>query len=233
MQSQGGCPSCSAQDMPEQIREQLLKSSAHCRRVPLAPAARIAITSDETTSRQETTRLTNLTLQSTQACQHIICGTRAHSTKTCSREKAGNGRNCELLLGAGLKSILNTPVRTFCVVCCINVVKERQVRKVVHVHFIVKGDYDAVSSEAYSANIAAERQLPDTAVLVIIPNHHFRQGVARDTPATNQRKDVAAKKHFNYSNASPEAVREEYLALDKGVTTYRLLTKKSLCGTSL
>ena len=74
----------------------------------------------------------------------------------------------------------HTPhTRTARVVARLDVVQQRQVGKVVHVHLLRQRDDDAVAPQPHGAHVGAEGELADAPVLVVVPDHHLVRRKAR------------------------------------------------------
>lgn len=81
-------------------------------------------------------------------------------------------------------------------------VHQRQVRKVVNVHAVIQRHHHAVAPQPHSLHLAAETELTNAPVLVVVPDHDLVGWVARVAPAAHQRQYVATKQHFYHANAA-------------------------------
>jgi hypothetical protein len=90
-------------------------------------------------------------------------------------------------------------------------VQQRQVSKIVHINFRSKSNHHTVSSQLHGLHVVAKGELADATVLVVVPDHNLMWRKTRHGAATHERKNVAAEKHLNDSNAARRKVTLERL----------------------
>jgi hypothetical protein len=87
----------------------------------------------------------------------------------------------------------------------LDLMKQFEIGEVVYVDLVLENDDDAIPSEAHSANLGSEGELPDAPVLLVVPNHDFVGRIQGLLAAADQCQDVAAEEHLHHGDA---AVRE-------------------------